>query len=549
MKNTTYKIITSIIACFMFVSAFPQNNVMYQMRKLPQASELNPAFQPDDAFYIYLPAISSIGLGVVNTGFTIDELNGERSLNKIASDILDDKNLLGIDFGTTIFGFGFEVGDNFFFNYATSFKFSNELEYPSDLIGFASGNYDYDNLKGKTISLSEMNMEAFSYIENSFGFSYRINKNLVVGTNIKYLIGVGNAKFDLKKANIETDNDLNHMKIDAEAHLKVYGFPTTLKNGDEGSLEDFEIEADDDNFETSDVTGNTGFGIDFGATYDNFFIENLQISASITDLGYISWKNNAREITFKSNYTFKGADINDLVDDDSDSDIFDSDEFNKESRYNSKSAGDASTTLRPKIHLGASYKLFSWVEFNALSRTIISEIDTRTSFTLASTVYAGNILGLTGAYSIMNGSFSNIGVGLDLKLGGLQIYMLTDNILGSTMPHMSKTANIRLGINLSIGDHLSNRNRTKDEKRNWILEVYDDEDDVIPEELRAEANIEDTNSEGTTTERTELTPEEIKELEEKDNSIPEEKKEQLEQDKKKFEETFDKETKEESNQN
>ncbi|MCT4603808.1 MAG: hypothetical protein N4A59_13035, partial [Marinifilum sp.] len=50
-----------------------------------------------------------------------------------------------------------------------------------------------------------------------------------------------------------------------------------------------------------------------------------------------------------------------------------------------------------------------------------------------------------------NNSYNNIGFGLTAKLGPLQFYTVTDNVMAAIKPNSMQTANIRFGFNLLFG--------------------------------------------------------------------------------------------------
>ena len=107
--------------------------------------------------------------------------------------------------------------------------------------------------------------------------------------------------------------------------------------------------------------------------------------------------------------------------------------------------------------------------------------------------HLGNFLSATASYSIYNRSYSNLGLGVSVNLGPVEIYCLTDNILafGTLNPRenfISNTSNsinidakkvrngqIHFGLNLTFG-------REKKEK------PVDDVDDKIAKSASSESN-------------------------------------------------------------
>jgi len=63
----------------------------------------------------------------------------------------------------------------------------------------------------------------------------------------------------------------------------------------------------------------------------------------------------------------------------------------------------------------------------------------------------GDIFSLTGTYSAVNGTYDNLGLGLALRGGPLQFYMVNDNILALANPVRADFVNIRFGMNILVG--------------------------------------------------------------------------------------------------
>ena len=51
---------------------------------------------------------------------------------------------------------------------------------------------------------------------------------------------------------------------------------------------------------------------------------------------------------------------------------------------------------------------------------------------------------------LRNGAFNNIGLHAVLKLGPIQLYGVTDNIISAVRPFNSKSANGRVGLNVAF---------------------------------------------------------------------------------------------------
>ena len=64
-------------------------------------------------------------------------------------------------------------------------------------------------------------------------------------------------------------------------------------------------------------------------------------------------------------------------------------------------------------------------------------------------------IGISGSYTIINQSFANVGLGLNLNPGPVQFYLVSDNVLGAFKPQDSRYFQVRFGINLIFGSQKS----------------------------------------------------------------------------------------------
>jgi len=60
-------------------------------------------------------------------------------------------------------------------------------------------------------------------------------------------------------------------------------------------------------------------------------------------------------------------------------------------------------------------------------------------------------LGGTASVTVMNNQFTNIGLGLVIKGGPVQLFLASDNIWGFVWPQSARNFNFRWGINWRFG--------------------------------------------------------------------------------------------------
>jgi hypothetical protein len=107
--------------------------------------------------------------------------------------------------------------------------------------------------------------------------------------------------------------------------------------------------------------------------------------------------------------------------------------------------------LPSRIFMGGTYELNHLVNVGIVSRSEIYHSRLEQAVTISANYKLRRWLSASGSYSMMNNSYGNAGLGLALRGGGFQFYVVTDNILPAFMPHKSRNANIWFGLNLVFG--------------------------------------------------------------------------------------------------
>jgi hypothetical protein len=73
------------------------------------------------------------------------------------------------------------------------------------------------------------------------------------------------------------------------------------------------------------------------------------------------------------------------------------------------------------------------------------------TFTLSANAMFLDFLSLTGSYSFVGNSSNNLGLGMAIRAGFLQIYAVGDNVLAVHDPSKVEFANVRFGISFLFG--------------------------------------------------------------------------------------------------
>ena len=431
------------------------NSTMYFMKNTYQSRYTNPAFSPDAKVYIEFPALSSTYISYSNNSFSKNTLIHMGTGLKADSLVIDipnffnsikDVSVMNQSMELNLFGLGVRSGDMFF-----SLRFSTHerlsMEIGKDLVGFFY--YGNSRYKGETLTTTGLDIDNQIYNQLALDFSMPYDDKLTIGAGIKVLMGVMNVNTKTSQVDFYTSNTGDSLNIQTTQLMQV-SLPFELEIDSENNIEDLLT----DDIDVGNIIGtkNMGFGIDLGATY-KMLDDKLLLSASIIDLGYIKWKNNAYLLEHNGEIAFNGIDFSseitgsdnakDPIEEWTDSIIDDMKMVALNQKY--------STMLPTKIYLGGTYQLHKYLNVGFLMRTIFINQKPKMGYTLSANTSVGNWLGFSAAYTIGNKTFNNIGLGLSLKGGPLQFHIVTDNILGITSLHTAKNINLRFGLNLQFG--------------------------------------------------------------------------------------------------
>ncbi len=239
-----------------------------------------------------------------------------------------------------------------------------------------------------------------------------------------------------------------------------------------------------------------GAGIDLGATYK--LLDELTLSASITDLGFIRWRGKPNNISYKINYQFDGFfdDNTDMDGDDWLEDALDTilTAIKDNLEYELDGTNPFTTSTSPKLNIGAEYSLWDYkLNFGLLSRTMLHKSRLYEELTVSVTTRPVNWFNFGLSYSLVNGKFSTLGAGMGLRSGIINWHFSADYVpltyaslpldnssFKVPIPYRSKGFNFAMGINLVF--------RSKNDRdRDGVPDKYDLCPDT-PRRVKVDAN-------------------------------------------------------------
>jgi len=464
-----------------FASHAQTSQTLYFMN-IPQASTLNPALKPTGRFYLGLPGISDISVRIDNNFLSFSDLFAGGVISDSTLTFLEDgewlENFIGglgssnsiePQAGVQLFAMAFTVKDDLRITLDLTERADANIVFPGDLLRLGlAGNQDFI---GKSIDLSSLRTDAMLYHQAGFGISKNINEKLRIGARMLFLSGVASGYLTNRGMTLTVNDDFTHT-VNADLVLNMSA-PVYFITEEDGSIHGAEI--DDARFEDTknlisyltDVA-NPGLGIDLGAEYR--FSEKLAVSAAVTDLGYIKWKRDRADITLNTTFQLNGLTMQDVYDESLDfGELLNwaGDSLQKAAVLD-ESPGAYTTHLPATVTAAFSYSPVKFFTAGVLSRTRFEGKQPHQALTLSGNLNFRNVFSTTVAYTMANRSYDNLGFGLALRAGFLQLFALVDNIPTKwnsvsieentyKVPENWNTVHARVGLNLVFG----NRERTK----------------------------------------------------------------------------------------
>jgi hypothetical protein len=466
-------ITAAIIILIISPEIYSQNSRVVYFMEVPQNHLLNPAIKPATLFYLGLPAVSGVYAGLGNNFIALNDIlipglksdqiftfqSNNFKLDQLAGK-LKDNNTITSEGSLQLLGLGIPVGKNYSIFFDVNDKITAKAIFPKQLMDlYVTGPADFMN---KTIDISNVKLTGQYYREYGLGFSGNVIKNLRIGAKFKILSGIASVSLDNKQFSLKVNSD-SSQTVTTNATLGISG-QQTLSRIFEGT----------GNFTTflSDYilnpVINSGIAFDLGAIYN--LGKMFTFSASITDLGYINWTSELKSYSSQKTFKLQGITIADVT-----SQNFSIDEMIgalKDSLKKNFIANDSPqpfrTNLPATILAGGSINLVPFFSFGVLSESRIYAGNLKQSFIFSGNFYAGRILSASLSYTLANSSYNNLGLGMAVKAGPVQIYLIADKIPlswdkvyfqnsgtntynGVNMPSNLSMLSLQAGVNIVFG--------------------------------------------------------------------------------------------------
>ncbi|HPH15619.1 MAG TPA: DUF5723 family protein [Bacteroidales bacterium] len=477
MKFVYTYIIVAVVSFWSIHNSYAQiDNTMYFMDRLPQANYINPSAYPECKFFIgglIVPIVGQLPPPItfaVNTPLDwndvvfkgrweysdslIHPLHPNANLNDFLKKI-HTYNHISTDFQTSILYLGFKQGASNFWSFDVSNRMYMHVGIPGNLIKFPI----LGNGELRDADFTGLYMNTNLYNQIALGYKRQVTRYFSVGAKVKYLIGIANVYTSESSIALKTSENVNHLSttsnyvIHATAPLEV----SLQENGDIEDINFVEFNQNDISNEiikNAFLTGNRGVAFDVGFSKD--WNSEFTYYLNIEDFGFINWKRNTHTLSLvgdasnEGGFEYKGVEITDI------------DNLGEQLAPNfdsiiTKFDFDYSTSsyrspMPFKIYGGARYKLSPKLYIGAVGRFEKMSFGFRPSAAVSLNYRPGKFGAFTLSYSYLNHNFNNIGLGTTLRIGPVQWYFISDNLLGTALlPHQSRSMSLRMGCNLVFG--------------------------------------------------------------------------------------------------
>ncbi|MFY0601927.1 MAG: hypothetical protein JXR03_19790 [Cyclobacteriaceae bacterium] len=423
-----------------------------------QNGSYNPAFVPDGKVFLGLPGLSGIHFHY-NNRLSYKELVSKLETGQSKVDLrkglknLGINNLLSVQTNISLLHLGFVTDKGMSFSLFANERIEADVLFNKKVMNFLiRGNTTAIDQK---IQIGKTRVSATHFREIGIGATYPSpNANIVLGARIKYLQGFLNYSTpENQSAYLTTDDETFELTGDVSDMMLRSSGSNILK--DAGNNVDHFI-----------FNQNRGVALDLG--FDWQMNSYNKVSVSVTDLGYISWKEDIENrFVADTSFSYSGFDlrnVNDLPQTIKDSLVerFDIEKNQKAYR----------TLIGPKAFASWALKAN---DFGG-GGTIISSVGTRyvqkqMKFLLGVGYQQKFGKAFTGSVNMtkLPQQFFNVGAALAAKGGPAQFYLAVDQIYNFDVTRF-QSFDMRLGVNFIFG-----RGRSKEQSARHSSTTYNTE--------------------------------------------------------------------------
>ncbi len=422
-----------------------QNNVLFFMHQVPQSNFVNPAVQNECKWFIGLPVISSVHFNYGNTGFSyMDMVRADGDMARLDIDHLLRKlkrrNYMGTELHVSLLSLGYKRNE-YYFTFNITEKNNTGITYPKEMASLLwRGNSQFE---GESAGFRGTGFFFNHYREFALGISKKTENGNYAGVRGKLLFGKLNVYTKQLDIDLFTDANTYNLTFTGEMDFRT-SLPLTITEVD-GVIDYMEM----NNPDLMQLLFNRrNWGVAFDAGFIHHYDDKITLSGSILDVGMIGWRSNQNSIEGSGNFFYDGP-LGDSLD--TENYLQDLMQAFADSLEVGTSNDNYTTPLFPRYYLGGTYQLNPKLKAGVLVSGQIHKYKFMKALTLSGYYNPYRSIHVSASYSLINGSFNNIGAGFSIGRNPVQVYVVSDNIMGMILPLRTRNINLRFGLNIILG--------------------------------------------------------------------------------------------------
>lgn len=455
------KKLTLIITLFVSMVCFTQNKqILYNFTSIPQSLLTNPGSDVKYKWFVGVPFLSGISANVGSSGFSVNDLFSNNGVdfntklrNVLASTSRNDMFVFNEQL--EILSGGFRLGDwqsESYFSFGMYQELDMLMYMPKDYaVLMLDGNRDHI---GKVFDFGDLNTKGEMISVFHLGFHKKLNQKLILGTRAKIYSSVFNFESTHNSGyfyTIPNSNSFYKQVISSDVMVNTSGFVNYLDS--------YSDSANKDIVKKTFLGGNLGLGLDLGLTY--YPQKNIQVTASILDVGFIKHNKEVRNFRLKGNYEYLGL-TPDFEPGSSPGKIYD--DFIKAIPLDTLNV--KYTTWRPlKFNSSVQYSFGDGRNSdcnctgdemkytNSVGAQLFVMSTPRSPLMALTTYYRRQILEsleMKATYTIDSFSMRNLGLGLSTNIGVVNFYLMADNLLEYADVSKANSLSFQFGLNIMV---------------------------------------------------------------------------------------------------
>ena len=437
------------------VMSAQQNNTRtaYFLDNYTYGYRFNPAFSSERNF-ISIPILGNISLGgesnVGLSNFLYPTSDGKLAL--FLDDSISEQDFLGglkkrnqlnTNANLTLVALGFKTGE-LYHTLDASFKVNQNAVISKSLFSFLkTGTANGDT----SWQIDNIGFGADAFGEIAYGLSTTIGESLHIGARLKVLMGLAHAEMMIDKLDLSLTGE--KWAASTEGVVEIAG-PISTGTSSADNVDLSNVGLDEFN-----GLGGFGFGVDLGASYE--FLDYFTASASLLDLGFISWKDMTKASSTGANsYEFNGFGT-----------ISDGSELQQQLnglkdellglvQFEKSTVGKGKSNLSATFHAGIEAKMpfYERLSFGLLGTHRFNGAYSWTECRLAANVMPVDCIGIAASYGLSNfgGSFGGI---VNFVFPGFNFFLGVDSFKFKVSPQFIPVekfnTSLALGFNITFG--------------------------------------------------------------------------------------------------